>query len=96
MTIDKDKLKFLEQTTLPRIMVYLLEKNKASRTDLVHNISGSQGAIYNALPILKNMKFIDEKTSDGFPRRKDVWLTDRGKTVAKSLADLIEFLSKNP
>ena len=77
-------------------MVYLLKKNKASRTDLVNNISWSQGAIYNALPILKNMKFIDEKTSDGFPRRKDVWLTDRGKTVAKSLADLIEFLSKNP
>jgi hypothetical protein len=41
-------------------------------------------------------RFISEKTSDGFPRRKDVWLTDRGKAVAKSLADLIEFLSKNP
>jgi DNA-binding MarR family transcriptional regulator len=92
----RDMLKFLEQTTLPRIMVYLLEKNKASRSDLIHDIQGSQRAIYNALPILKKNRFISEKTSDGFPRRKDVWLTDRGKAVAKSLADLIEFLSKNP
>jgi DNA-binding MarR family transcriptional regulator len=92
----REMLKFLEQTTLPRIMVYLLEKNKASRSDLIHNIQGSQRAIYNALPILKKNRFISEKTSDGFPRRKDVWLTDRGKTVAKSLAKLTEFLSKNP
>lgn len=95
MPIKKDELRFLEQTTLPRIMVYLLEKNKASRTDLVHDIDGSQSAIYNALPILKNMKFIDEKTSDGFPRRKDIWLTERGKAVAKLLSDLIKFLSED-
>jgi len=91
----RDVLKFLEQTTLPRIMVYLLEKDKASRTDLIHDIQGSQRAIYNALPILKEMKFIDEKVSEGFPRRIDVWLTERGKMVAKLLSDLIKILSED-
>ena len=92
--MNREKLKFLEQTTLPRILVYLLEKGKASRSDLVREIKGSQRAIYNSFPILKEMKMIEEKTSNGFPRRKDIWLTARGKEVAVRLHDLMKFLSE--
>lgn len=95
MNFEKEKLKFLEQTTLPRILIYLLETEKASRTDLVRNIQGSQGAIYNALPILLEKGLIEEKTSEGFPRRINIWLTEKGKKVATPLISILESLSDN-
>ena len=96
MTMRRETLKILEQTTLPRILVYLLEKGKASRTDLVHDIKGSQRAIYNSLPILKKTGLIEQHTAKGFPRRKDIWLTEKGKRVANLLIPIIEVLSKEP
>jgi len=88
------KLKILEQTTLPRILVYLLRKEKASRTDLKNDIDASQQAIYNALPILKEHKLIKEISESVFPRRKIIALTDRGRKVALCLAEIERILDE--
>ncbi|MFZ7137843.1 MAG: winged helix-turn-helix transcriptional regulator [archaeon] len=95
MLTKRDTLSVLEQTTLPRILVYLLEKEKASRSDLIHEINGSQGAIYNALPMLKESELIAESIAKGFPRRKEIWLTEKGKKVAELLVALTEVLSED-
>jgi len=88
------KLNALEQTALPRILVYLLRKGKASRTDLKNNIDASQQAIYNSLPILKKHELIEETTEASFPRRKLITLTDKGRRVAEYLVGIEKILEK--
>jgi len=82
----------LEQTALPRILVYLLRKKKASRTDLKNDIDASQQAIYNSLPILKKCGLINEISEEVFPRRKLITLTEKGMRVAEHLAEIEKIL----
>ncbi|RLG40324.1 MAG: conjugal transfer protein [Thermoproteota archaeon] len=88
------ELDALEQTALPRILVYLLKKGKASRTDLKNNIDASQQAIYNSLPILKRYGLIEEISETVFPRRKLITLTDKGQRVAEHLVEIEKILVK--
>jgi DNA-binding MarR family transcriptional regulator len=87
------KIEALEQTTLPRIMIYLYREKKASRTDLRNGIKGSQAAIYKALPLLKENGLIEEGKPSGFSRRIDIWLTEKGKKVAEKLIELEKILT---
>ncbi len=90
--MDKPKLAILEQTSLPRMLVYLKNKKVASRTELKRDIQASQQPIYKALAILYEAKLIEELTPEGSPRRKDVILTNKGKQVAEALEKLEELL----
>lgn len=91
MRSHKEKLEILEQTSLPRILVYLL-KGSVSQTDLNKDISASQGAIYKALDILEQHGFIIITPPSGVRRRKDVALTDKGKRLAEALQQFEELL----
>jgi DNA-binding MarR family transcriptional regulator len=83
----EEKLRVLEQTSLPRILVYLL-KGSASQTDLNNNISASQAATYRALSILEKNGLIAISLPEGFSRRKDISLTEKGKRLAQALEKL--------
>ena len=85
-------LKALEQTSLPRILVYLLKKGRASRTDLKRDIDASQQAIYNALPILLEHGLIRELQSNSFPFKIEIELTKKGRLVAEHLAEIDKIL----
>jgi DNA-binding HxlR family transcriptional regulator len=79
----------LEQTTALRILLHLHQHGKASRTELRNSINASTAAIYNALPKLKKLQLITEKTQTTFPFTVEVTLTEKGKKVATYL-DQIE------
>ena len=87
----EEKLSILEQTSLPRILVYLL-KGSVSQTDLNNDISASQAATYRALDMLQEHGFIIISLPSGFTRRKDIALTDKGKRLAEALQQLEELL----
>jgi len=84
----------LEQTTALRILIHLLKKKKASRTDLRKNIDASVSAIYNALPKLKTLKLIDEDSKETFPFTVEVFLTQKGRRVAGHLAEIEGILAE--
>jgi DNA-binding MarR family transcriptional regulator len=86
--MEKPKLTILEQTALPRILVFLKNHKKGSRTELKNNIQASQQAIYNALHLLEREELIEEATPEGSPRRKDVFLTQKGQRIAEALEKL--------
>jgi DNA-binding MarR family transcriptional regulator len=67
--------------------VYLL-KGSASQTDLNNNIAASQSSTYRALSILEKGGFIAISLPQGFSRRKDVSLTEKGKRLAQALEKL--------
>jgi len=84
----------LEQTTALRILIYLLEKGKASRTDLRRDIEASVAAIYNALPKLKNLTLIEEESQEKFPFTVHVSLTRKGQKVAEHLVEIDSILAE--
>jgi DNA-binding MarR family transcriptional regulator len=88
--MHEPKITLLEQTSLPRIIVYLKHASKASRTELKTGIHASQQAIYKALFMLKAEGIIQELTPEGSPRRKDVVLTAKGHKIADALEDMEE------
>jgi len=91
MPLNEEKLKILEQTSLPRILVYLL-KHSASQTDLNNDIDASQAATYKALDLLTKAEYITIIAASGTARRKDISLTEKGKHVAEGLKRLKELL----
>ena len=92
MRSEEEKLSILEQTSLPRILVYLLNKGSASQTDLNNEISGSQSPKYKALDILEEGDFIKITLPEGFLRRKDIKLTDKGKRLTEALKEMEKLL----
>jgi len=90
----KTSISDLEQTTALRILIYLLEKEKASRIDLRRNIEASVAAIYNALPKLKKLKLIEEESQGKFPFTVHVRLTRKGQKVAEHLAEIGRILAE--
>ena len=91
MPLNENKLEILEQTSLPRILVYLL-KHSVSQTDLNNGIDASQGAKYKALDMLKEGDYITIIAPSGSLRRKDISLTEKGRHVAEALKRLNELL----
>lgn len=86
------KLRILDLRSLAPIIVYLKSHNKASRTELKGAGIGSQQAIYNALPLLKEYGLIEERKPTGFGRRIDIFLTPKGQKVAQCLLELEKLL----
>jgi DNA-binding MarR family transcriptional regulator len=86
--MEEPKITILEQTALPRMLVFLKNHKKGSRTELKTNIHASQQAIYTALHILEREELIEEATPEGSPRRKDVSLTPKGQRIAEALEKL--------
>jgi len=90
--VNKEKLTVLEQTTAPRIIVYLKEKEKASISEIFDNVQGSQGAKYSALKLLSENGLTDQSEPERRTRRLDVSLTEKGKQVADYLIKIEKLL----
>ncbi len=92
--MNQEKLKIMEQTTAPRIIVFLKEKGKASTMEIMDqkNIQGNQTTKYSALRLLKENELITQSLPQGQFRRVDYGLTEKGKKVAECLSDLSRLL----
>jgi DNA-binding MarR family transcriptional regulator len=90
--LNEEKLEFLEQTTAPRIIVYLKEKEKASISEIFKSVRGSQSAKYSALKLLSENKIIKQSPPQGRARRLDISLTEKGKKVADCLIKIVQLL----
>ena len=90
--MNEEKLEFLEQTTAPRIIVYLKEKEKASISEIFKSVHGSQSAKYSALRLLNENKIIEQSPPQGRARRLDISLTEKGKKVADCLIKIEQLL----
>ncbi len=81
----------------PRLLIYLYFKKEAHITKMVDEISGSSGALYNAIPVLRKYGLLAEGVPKQAHRkgakRKEYNLTKKGREVAKFLIDLQEKLS---
>lgn len=87
--MDEEKFKVIEQTAAPRILFFLKKNQKASRTELIRNLTASQTAIYNAIEILLKNELIQENRQVW---KIDISLTEKGKKVADWLEELIKLL----
>jgi len=85
----------LEQTTALRILIYLLKRGTASRTDLRKDIDASVAAIYNALPKLRKLGLIKEEGKGSFPFTIHVSLTEKGQKVAEHIAEIERILTEH-
>ncbi len=90
--VNKTKLDFLEQTTAPRIIVYLKEKEKASISEIFKSVQGSQSAKYSALKLLNENKIIEQSPPQRRTRRIEISLTEKGKKVAEHLIAIEQIL----
>ena len=89
------KIKVLEQTSAPRILLYLLGQRRAMRKELRDRINASQPAIYRAIAVLLESGLAREVKEDHFPYRIWLELTDKGRKVAELLSQIEEVL-QNP
>jgi|GEM_PF-2979877 len=87
------------QRGFPSVLLVLLEKEKASINELSTYCSISQTAAYNVIPALKELDLIYEKeeTSESSrgQKRKNYYLTDKGKRVAEKLNEINKILKHN-
>lgn len=86
------------QKGFPSVLMVLLERKKASISELCTYSNISQSAAYNIIPVLKDLNLIEEvseteENSRG-QKRKNYYLTERGKRVSKKLKEAIEIMEE--
>lgn len=89
-------LKVIEQTGLPEILLYLLNKNEARITDIfifLRSQGIGQSTMYRALKLLKEHDLIDEKITD-YPKLRLIRLTEKGRRVAEKILEIKEILEE--
>jgi predicted transcriptional regulator len=80
--------KLEKQAGLLQILVYLYEKtDKIMITELTTKIDASWETVGKTIKYLKNNELIDEEYTKTFPVQHNVWLTAKGRAVAKALVD---------
>lgn len=85
-------LTHLEKRAALQILVYLHKHGEATRSDLRNNIDAALKSIYSALPVLKSLSLIEEETLSHFPFSVLIRLTEKGRRVARHLAEIEEIL----
>lgn len=79
-------IEIIEQTSLPRILLFLANERQANISTLKAEIKASQHAIYNALDKLGETKLITDKKNGTPPFERVIKITETGKAVARKLA----------
>jgi DNA-binding HxlR family transcriptional regulator len=87
-----ERIAELEQTSALRMLLFLNKVGKAGRFDLILGVKASQTAIYNALRNLLKVGLIRQIKPVGYPYRKDVELTERGRKVVEYLIEIEKLL----
>lgn len=85
-------LDLLEQKSACRVLVYLLENDSSTISDILNKGDFSQTSLYNALRKLKDADLIQEELEKEFPRRRLISLTEKGKKVAEKLEEIEKLL----
>lgn len=68
-------------------------KKEWTMSDIVSIGKMNRQTVYNNLRILLNLGLITEKREEGFPPRRLISLTEKGKKVAEKLEEIEEVLS---
>lgn len=79
-------IEILEQTSSPRVLLFLLENKVGNISILKNEIKASQGAIYNALKILEEANLILDEKSKNPPFERIIRITEEGEKIARKLA----------
>ncbi|MEX2753738.1 MAG: hypothetical protein Q6366_017950 [Candidatus Freyarchaeota archaeon] len=89
------KVDRLEQTAAIKLLLYLEERGEAKMGQIVQDHKGraSQSALYRAIPLLKDLKLVEEHLLAAPPRRI-IKITEKGKQVAKKLKEINQTLEK--
>ena len=85
-----NKLSFLEKAGCTEILITLLKQNgKMYFTELKNEIGkGSMSTLNIRVLELKNQGLISDELESKFGGRKYIWLTDKGKKIAKHLQEI--------
>ena len=83
----------LQRKGVLEILLYLHKHGKASRKNLRDNVDAVLETIYKtSLPTLKVLGLIKETRTHKFPFTVEIFLTEKGKKVAKKLLEINELL----
>ena len=90
------KIEFLEKAGSTDILISLLKnKGKMFVTELKKEIGkGSMSTLNMRLLELKNQGLIKDEQESKFGGRRYIWLTDKGKKVACSLAEVKKIMKE--
>ena len=88
------KMEILEKAGSTDILITLLEhEGKMYVTELKKEIGkGSMSTLNTRLVELKNHGLINDEQESKFGGRRYIWLTEKGKEIAKHLLDIKELL----
>jgi Mn-dependent DtxR family transcriptional regulator len=74
----------LEKQGALQILVYLYEKQeKANITEIAENVKSSRETILSTIELLRKTSLVKDEQSVKFPYAHTVWLTEKGREVAK-------------
>ena len=84
------KLAFLEKSGSTDILIFLFNQNSQMYfTELKKKIGkGSMSTLNMRIFELKNKGLLDDKLEEKFGGRRYIWLTEKGKQVAKCLIEI--------
>ena len=86
------------QTGYISILLYLLKNEKANVKKLSANLDVANETVYRAIGLLEKDGLIDEKEEWGKSgrgwKRKNYYLTDKGKKVAEKLREIEEIIER--
>jgi len=85
-----NKLDFLEKAGSTKILTTLLKQNgKMYFTELKEGLGkGSMSTLNTRILELKNQGLLKDELESKFGGRKYIWLTDKGKKIAKHLQEI--------
>jgi DNA-binding PadR family transcriptional regulator len=84
----------LEKIAALEIITFLRENGSTGKVDLVQRLEAGQTSIYSALSVLKELDLIEEQQPEGFPVRRPVNLTEKGRRVAELLVQVEKILTE--
>jgi len=90
-----NSLNILEQTTMPRLLVFLFENENVNRTILKKSGIGAQDTIYRALRMALDEELVQDTKIGGFGGAIYTSLTPKGRTVAEKLLEIKELLDES-
>jgi DNA-binding MarR family transcriptional regulator len=82
-------------TPASRILIVLLRNGELLMSDIIVKAKLSRQAVFNNVRDLLEAGLVTEKREEGFPPRRLISLTEKGRKVAEKLEEIEEELSKN-
>ncbi|AAY79895.1 winged helix-turn-helix transcriptional regulator [Sulfolobus acidocaldarius] len=88
MSIRHKELSEIEQ----RVLRFLLKNDGTALSDIIEKTRSSPNSVTSALRELIEVGLVEERREEVFPRRRFLYLTGKGKVVAKKLDEIYSLL----